>query len=188
MKKIVFTLIGAALIGLASCGNTPSGEKSVSIPCSGSKYRTDKKHFRAAGIGESLDQMTSVKKAESNAKARLAGYIESTMKVVGDNYVNSTEFNNKEEITETFQENARTVVDQVLAGVAVVCEEQTLTSGKKGAQSKYKTYMAIEVATDDIVGALNSKLSKDEKLKAMYNYESFKSTFDAEMEKMENNN
>ncbi len=78
-------------------------------------------------------------------------------------------------------------MNQVLAGVSVVCEEQTLTSGKKGAQAKYKTYTAIEVSTDDIVGALNSKLSKDEKLKAMYNYEKFKETFDDEMSKMENN-
>lgn len=184
MKKLVYSLVGAALITFASCGNKSTIGKSINVPCSGSKYSSDKKHFRAAGIGESMDLMTSVKKAESSAKARLAGYIQSTMKVVGDNYVNSTEFNNKEEITETFQENARTVVDQVLAGVKVICEEKTVVE-QKGQNNKYATYMAIEVASDDIVSALNSKLSKDEKLKAMYNYEKFQETFDKEMSKME---
>ena len=104
-----------------------------------------KKFFRANAIGESLDQMTAKKKAMSNARAQLATDMSSTMKVVGDNYVKSTEFNNKEEVTETFQENARTVVNQSLSGIRVICEKQTKTS-----EGKYKTYIAIELSADEI--------------------------------------
>ena len=45
------------------------------------------------------------KKALSNAKSRLAGDINTTMKVVSDQYVKSSEYNNKEEVLERFEEN-----------------------------------------------------------------------------------
>ena len=68
-------------------------------------------------IGESLDQMTAKKKARSNAQSELAKTISSTMKIVGDNYVNSTEFNNKEEVFRDVSMSlmARTVVNQALS-------------------------------------------------------------------------
>ena len=102
------------------------------------------------------------------------------MKIVGDNYVKSSEFNNKEEVTETFQEMARTVVDQTLQGLRVICEKQTKT-----VEGKYKTYIAIELSAEDLVSEYNERLTKDEQLKADYNYEKFKETFEAEMEKLE---
>ena len=79
--------------------------------------------------------MTAKKKARSNAQAELAKTISSTMKIVGDNYVNSTEFNNKEEVTETFNETSRTVVDETLNGVVTICEKMTKTS-----DGKFKCY------------------------------------------------
>ena len=170
--------------GVTSCKNKKdagpaSGEVFVDVPCSGPEYFTDKKFFRANAIGESLDQMTAKKKAMSNARAQLATDMSSTMKIVGDNYVKSSEFNNKEEVTETFQENARTVVNQALTGIRVICEKQSKT-----AEGKYKTYIAIELSADEILSKYNERLSKDEALKADYNYEKFKETFDKEMDKM----
>ena len=117
----------------------------------------------------------------SNAKAQLAGDIQSTMKVVGDNYVKSSEFNNQEEVLERFEENARTVVNQKLSGVKTICEKLMRTP-----EGKYKTYMAIELSGDDLVSAYNETLTKDQSLKIDYNYEKFKETFDKEMDKFEN--
>lgn len=191
MKKIkTLTLIafaGTLTFGTIGCGKkdktvakAPAGEVEIKVHCSGPEYFTDKKHFRANAIGESLDQMTAKKKAMSNARAQLATDLETTMKVVGDNYVKSSEFNNKEEITETFQENARTVTSQVIQGVRTICEKQMKT-----AEGKYKTYIAIELSADELVQKYNERLSKDESLKADYNYEKFKKTFNKEMEKLE---
>ena len=86
----------------------PTGEVLINEYCTGDNYRSTSEAFRATATGESTDRETAKKKARSNAQAELAKTINSTMKIVGDNYVNSTEFNNKEEITETFQEMART--------------------------------------------------------------------------------
>ncbi|NEQ55864.1 MAG: hypothetical protein F6K11_38170 [Leptolyngbya sp. SIO3F4] len=180
--------LGLLTLGMNACkskkkaeeAKKPEGEVLVNVYCSGPEYFTNKKNFRANAIGESLDQMTAKKKALSNARSQLAADIESTMKVVGDNYVKSSEFNNKEEITETFQENARTVVNQVLQGIRVICEKQTKT-----VEGKYKTYIAIELSADELVQKYNERLSSDERLRADYNYEKFKETFDAEMDKLE---
>lgn len=157
------------------------GEVLLEQYCSGEDYFSDKKTFRASAIGESLDQMTAKKKARSNAQSELAKTISTTMEVVGDNYVNSTEFNNKEEVTETFEELARTVVQEELRGAIKVCEKFTKTPA-----GKYKCYLAIELSAAKLVGKYHERLSKDERVRADYNYERFKETFEKEMEKRAN--
>ena len=157
------------------------GEVLLEQYCSGKDFFSDKKTFRASAIGESLDQMTSKKKARSNAQSELAKTINSTMQIVGDNYVSSTEFNNKEEVTESFNEMARTIVNEELRGAIKICEKFTKTS-----EGKYKCYMAIELSADKLVAKYHERLSKDEKVKAQYNYEQFKKTFEEAMEQIAN--
>ena len=159
----------------------PTGEVLINEYCTGEQYQSNKDAFRATATGESMDRETAKKKARSNAQSELAKTISSTMKIVGDNYVNSTEFNNKEEVTETFQEMARTVVDQELRGAIEICEK--LTQRENGT---FVSYVAIELSGSKIADAYNSGLSQNEKLKADYNYEKFKDTFEKEMEKMSN--
>jgi hypothetical protein len=159
----------------------PTGEVLINEYCSGDQYLSTKDAFRATATGESMDRESAKKKARSNAQSELAKTISSTMKIVGDNYVNSTEFNNKEEVTETFQEMARTVVDQELRGAIEICEK--LTQRENGT---FVSYVAIELSGSKIADAYNSGLSQNEKLKADYNYEKFKDTFEKEMEKMAN--
>jgi hypothetical protein len=159
----------------------PAGEVLINEYCTGEQYQSTKDAFRATATGESMDRETAKKKARSNAQSELAKTISSTMKIVGDNYVNSTEFNNKEEVTETFQEMARTVVDQELRGAVEICEK--LTQRENGT---FVSYVAIELSGSKIADAYNSGLSQNEKLKADYNYEKFKDTFEKEMEKMAN--
>ena len=107
--------------------------------------------------------------------------MKSTMQIVGDNYVSSTEFNNKEEVTESFNEMARTIVNEELRGAIKICEKFTQTS-----EGKYKCYMAIELSADKLVAKYHERLSKDEKVKAQYNYEQFKKTFEDAMEQIAN--
>lgn len=190
MKMIkTLSVIAVTAMVMVSCkskqevGATPKeqGEVLLEQYCSGDEFFSDKKTFRASAIGESLDQMTAKKKARSNAQSELAKTISSTMKIVGDNYVSSTEFNNKEEVTETFNEMARTVVNEEIRGAVKICEKFTKTP-----EGKYKCYMAIELSATKLVTKYHERLSKDEKVKADYNYEKFKQTFEEEMEKLSN--
>jgi predicted transcriptional regulator len=176
-----------ATIGLSSCGSSQKaistkaqGEELIEVFCTGPDYQSDKKHFRASAIGESLDQMVAKRKAGTNARAELATLIQSTVKGTIDNYVNSTELNNVEQVEERFEGLTREVINQQLNNIKVICEKQTRT-----AQNKYKTYIALEMSAEDLAKAIQDKLSKDEKLKVDYDYEKFKKTFDAEMQKLQ---
>jgi hypothetical protein len=183
--KVSFPFAIVLAFALISCNSNKGlsvedqGEVLIEQYCSGDKYFSDKNTFRGNAVGESLDQMTAKKKARSNTQAEIAKTISSTMKIVGDNYVSSSEFNNKEEVTETFNEMSRTIVDEQLKGVVTICEKMTKT-----AQGKYKCYMAMEIAAEKLASKYHERLSKDEKLRADYNYEKFKETFEKEMERM----
>jgi hypothetical protein len=187
MKKFnyfsLILLVAAALVvGCKGKQKIPAGEKEVSVPCSGPDYFTTNKYFRANSIGESQDQVTSKKKALTNARNELAQAINTTVKTVTDNYVNSREMNNREEVEERFESLNREVVNQTLSGVRTICEKLVKTG-----QNTYKTYVAIELSADELVSKYNERLSTDDRLKIDYDYEKFKKTFEAEMEKMGNN-
>jgi len=155
------------------------GETLIEVYCSGPEFQSNNEYFRANQVGESVDQATAKKKAMSNARADLASAIQTTVKGVIDNYVNSRELNNVEEAEERFESLTREVIDQKLTGVKTICEKTTKTS-----TGNYKTYIALELAGDELMNAMNARLSQDDKLKIDYDYEQFKKTFDAEMEKL----
>ena len=155
----------------------PDEEVLIQTYCSGPEYFTDKDYFRANSIGESTDQVMSKKKALSNAKAELAGSVGTMVKTVSDNYLMSHEANNVEDIRERFEELTRQVVKQELSGIKTICEKQTKTK-----QGTYKTYIAIELAGDEITNAMKDRLSGDTKLQIDFQYEKFKDEMEKEME------
>ena len=189
-KIASFAFMGLMLVGgLSACKNKkkaaeaakpPMGETEVKVLCSGPEYFTDEKNFRANNLGESMDQATAKKKALSNARAEMASAINTQVKSVIDNYVNSREMNNKEEVAERFEGLTREVVDQKLTGTRTICEKMMKVEGT----GNYKCYVAIELSAQDLLAAYNERLSKDDKLKIDYDYEKFKETFDKEMENM----
>jgi hypothetical protein len=158
----------------------PAGETEVIVACSGPEFFTNDKVFRANNLGESMDQATSKKKALANARADMASAINTQLKGVIDNYVNSREMNNKEEVGERFEGLTREVLDQRLSGTKTICEKQF----KDNKTGNYKTYVAIELSAQDLLSAYNQRLSNDDRLKIDYDYEKFKETFDKEMEKL----
>jgi len=190
MKKSLFTnllalgVVGAFVIGCKGSKDiaAPKGEVEIVVPCSGPDFFTTSKAFRSNSIGESSDQVTSKKKALTNARNELAASIQTTVKTVTDSYVNSREFNNKEELEERFESLNREVVNQKLSGITTICEKLVRTG-----EGRYKTYIAIELSAEDLVSEYNERMSKDDRLKIDYDYEKFKETFNAEMDKMSNN-
>jgi hypothetical protein len=195
MKRI--TLLKSSLVLLAltltlagtSCKSkkkaeviTPSseGEIEVKLYCSGDEYFSTAEVFRANAVGESMDQNTAKRKALNEARTQLASSIQTTIKATTDNYVNSREFNNKEEVLERFESLSREVVNQQLNGTRTICERLTKTP-----QGTFKSYVARELGGEEFLKSMNDRLSKDERLRIDYDYEKFKETFDKEMEKFE---
>ena len=174
--------IAASAMMLVGCKGskqlTPAeqGEVEIIEYCTGPEYNTDKDYFRATATGTSLSRETAKKMSRSNAEDKLARSVEATIEIVTDNYVNSTKFNNKEEVTETFNNLARTIVDQELRGAIIKCEK--LTQKPDGS---FVSYIAIELSGDQIAQAYNERLSQDERIMAEFNYENFKQTFEEAM-------
>jgi len=164
----------------AAAAQPPSGETEVKVMCSGPEFFTDDKVFRANNLGESMDQATAKKKAMANARADLASAISTQIKGVVDNYVNSRELNNKEEVAERFEGLTREVLNQKLSGTKTICEKLMMVNSS----GNYKCYVAIELSAQDLLAAYNERLSQDERLRIDYDYEKFKETFDKEMEKL----
>lgn len=129
-----------------------------------------------------MDQATAKKKAMSNARAELASAINTKVKAVVDNYVNSREMQNREEVGERYEALAREVVDQQLTGTKIICEKMM----KVNSTGNYKCYVAIELSAQELLAAYNERLSSDERLRIDYDYEKFKETFEQEMNKLEN--
>ncbi len=156
----------------------PTNEEEVIVPCSGSEYFSNNRSFRSSGFGESQDQAVAKKKALSNSRAYLASSIDVTVKSVIDNYVNSREFGNKEEVSERFESLVREVVEQKLKGSKIICEKMSRSD-----TGTYKYYVSIEMESDVILDSYTDRVSKDDRLRIDYDYEKFKSIFDSEMSK-----
>lgn len=114
----------------------------------------------------------------TNARTQLAASIQTTVKTVTDNYVNSTESNNKEQVEERFESLNREVVNQELRGIRKICERYYHTP-----EGKYKTYVAIELSAQELVSAYHQRLQNIQGLTVDYDYEQFKKTFEAAMQK-----
>lgn len=190
-KTLMMVLVAGTMLIGTGCGKKkklaekkepPVGETAIKEYCSGDEYFSDKKHFRANALGESTDQATAKKKAMANARADLASALQTTIEGVVDNYVNSREYNNREEVEERFEGLTREIIKQRLVGVKTICSQPVMVN----ATGKYKYYIALELSGDDIVADYNESLSEDEMLRIDYDYERFREIFDEEMENMSN--
>jgi hypothetical protein len=157
-------------------GTEIKGESQIEVPCSGPEYRSDKTHLRAGSIGESMDQTVSKDKAMSEARAQLAASVNTLVKGVTDNYVKQSEVNNRELLYERYEKLNREVVSQEITGTRIICEKVTKTTS-----GNYKTYVAVELGTDELLSALGKRIGGDDQLKNDYSYEKFKKTFEEEM-------
>lgn len=189
MKKPVFSYIYVimliAFVSMIQCkskkdiARTVPGETRVEVLCSGPEFFSDDEYFRANSVAESQNQANSKRMALSNARAELAAQLEVTVKSVIDNYVQDVAVGNRSEFTQRYEGLSREVINQRLSGTRVICEELTRTT-----EGMYKTYIAIELSGEEIMNAMNQRISNDERLRVDYNYEKFKDTFNQEMEQM----
>ncbi|MDY0253027.1 MAG: hypothetical protein RBR30_01320 [Tenuifilaceae bacterium] len=188
MKKLQLTkalfaiVVIAGAFTLASCGKKTSDGlgKKIEIPCSGSNYAADRSHFRGTGVGESTNLSTAKRKASVDARAALATGINSTIKAVTDRYTQDITVGDANEFAEKFEDMTRSVVNQELNNMSVICEETRQLEGK------YVVYMAVEIAKDELLNNVNNSISKDDRLRLDYDKMKFENIFNQEMENLAN--
>ena len=99
---------------------------------------------------------------------------------MADNYAKNYVKGEEAESTQRYEDLGRTVVNQRLTGSHTICEKY-----RKNANGTYTCYVCVELASEDVLAALNSSISDDSKLRIDYDYEKFKKVFEEEMAKMQ---
>ena len=187
MKTTKLLLIPvAAAVMLAGCKSKKStpvqketGAVEISVPFSSKEFRSDENNFRSKQVGKSPDIATAKKIAFQNAKAEMAGNINSTVKRVTDQYTNQRTVGNTQEFENKFEELAREVVNMEMSNVKEIGEKIF-----KEPDGGYSYWIAIEANKKDVFDKLDAKISGDAKLKLDYDKQKFQQIFDAEMKKM----
>lgn len=191
MKKLIRISLAAvvvSLIALTGCKSKKDiskeeGFKEIDIPCSGSKYRTDKKYFRADNSATSSDMSLAREKALTLTKQRLASLIQTQIKSTTDRYVNERELTNGSEFEQKFENLTREVINLKMNDIRIICEK---TGSLK--DGNYQTFMAVELDKDELLNGFSNSLSKDKKLQMDYDKMKYEQIFNEEMEKLSNGN
>jgi len=183
MSVIVVSAAMFAGAGCKSKKSLPSAQADsveVEIPLSGPAYRSNADYFRASQSGRSPDLATARRIADMNARTALATLIESTMKVVTENYTNQATVGDRQEFMGKFEEQARSVVNQTLNDVTVIGERTF-----REPNGSFTHYVALQMSKDALLQNLNNSISRDELLRLEFNQHRFREVFDAEMKKFE---
>lgn len=139
MKTKLFSFTVMILL-LASCSSGPLGKK-VKEPFRGNAYESNNRFFRATGKGESSQDNIARGKADIEAKAQLAGQVNTTMKQVADQYLGQTENERAADVADKFQSLVRQTMNTDIADLRKIGEQKYFN--KK--ENKYTVFMAYEI-------------------------------------------
>lgn len=181
MKKLVSVLVMvSAVLVLASCGasrkatSITEGEKEVNLVFNGPDYKTDKKYFRDNAIGISKDIANAKKIAVQNARQSIASMVQSSVKVLIDNYA-STLNAEASQVSDgnDLQELGRTVVETQLSGLEIV-EEKAF----KLPDGTYRYHVCMQLSKDNLSKAMSGAIDRDAKTRLRSDKEAFRKYFD----------
>lgn len=128
------------LMVLSACSSSPFGQK-VKEPFRGNAYESNNRFFRSTGKGESSQDNIARGKADIDAKAQLAGQVNTTMKQVADQYLGQTENANAADVADKFQSLVRQTMNTEIADLRKIGEQKYFN--KK--ENKYTVFMAYEI-------------------------------------------
>lgn len=137
MKPQLFLAI---LVILSACSNSPMGKK-VKEPFQGNAYESNNRFFRGTGKGESSQDNIARGKADIEAKAVLAGQVNTTMKQVADQYLGQTENADAADVADKFQSLSRQVMNTDIADLRKIGEQKYLNQK----ENKYTVFVAYEI-------------------------------------------
>ena len=173
---ILFILAALAITG---CKTVPYGEK-LNDPFSGNKYESNARFFRAVGKAQSRDENIAVKRARSEAKGELASQMNTTIKTLSDDYLSSTDFNDKSEITGKFQSLTRLIVNNNIADLRVIGEEKYFNG------DQYTAFVAYEIKKAAMFRFLKKQARTDAKI-SKRELEAFEDMIDIQLKALEAN-
>lgn len=156
MKSISIILF-TALVAVG-CGSIFG--KKVREPFTGSAYESNNRFWRASGKGQSSQDNIARGKADIDAKAQLAGQVNTTMKQVADQYLGQTENENAADVADKFQSLVRQVMNTDIADLRKMDEKKYYDKKK----NEYTVFIAYEIKKNAMLRFMKKQAKVDQKI------------------------
>lgn len=149
------------LIGLAAAACSPSHlGKKVYEPFQGSAFESNNRFFRSTGKGESSQDNIARGKADIEAKAQLAGQVNTTLKEVSDQYLGQTENAEAADVADKFQSLVRETMNTNLADLRKIGEKKYFDDK----DNKYTVFIAYEIKKNAMFRYMKKQAKVDQKV------------------------
>lgn len=177
MKLLNLSLTAVILTLLASCASSPYGTK-VKEPFQGNAYESNNRFWRASGKGTSSQDNIARGKADIEAKAQLAGQVNTTMKQVADQYLGQTENENAADVADKFQSLVRQIMNTNLADLRKMDEKKFYNEKA----NEYTVFMAYEIKKNAMLRFMKKQAKVDKTIDERQR-ETIEKIVDQELEK-----
>lgn len=140
MKPLKSLFLFSLVVALGACSSGILGKK-VKEPFQGNAYESNNRFFRGTGKGASSQDNIARGKADIEAKAQLAGQVNTTMKQVADQYLGQRENENAAEVADKFQSLVRQVMNTNISDLRKMGEKKYYNEKSK----EYAVFIAYEI-------------------------------------------
>lgn len=178
MRLSSLALLSFAVITF-SCSQKPFGTK-VKEPFTGNAYESNARFWRASGKGVSSQDNIARGKADIDAKAQLAGQVNTTMKQVADQYLGQTENERAADVADKFQSLVRQIMNTEIADLRKVGEQKYYNEKNK----EYTVFIAYEIKKNAMLRFMKKQAKVDKTIDERQR-EVIEKIIDEEIEKAE---
>ena len=144
---------------VSGCASSQYGDK-VKEPFQGSAYESNNRFFRGTGKGVSSMDKIARGKADIDAKAQLAGQVNTTMKQVADQYIGQRENAQAADAADKFQSLIREVMNADIADLRKIGEQKYFNDKTK----EYTVFIAYEIKKNAMFRFMKKQAKTDEKI------------------------
>ncbi|HEU5291153.1 MAG TPA: hypothetical protein VFU05_10950 [Cyclobacteriaceae bacterium] len=159
MKTLLKSAGVLVLFFAAACTSGALGKK-VREPFQGNAYESNNRFWRGTGKGASSQDNIARSKADVEAKAQLAGQVNTTMKQVADQYLGQTENAEAADVADKFQSLVRATMNTNIADLRKMGEEKFYNEEKK----EYTVFIAYEIKKNAMLRFMKKQAKVEEKV------------------------
>lgn len=159
MKTLLKSAAVLVLFFATACTSGALGKK-VREPFQGNAYESNNRFWRGTGKGASSQDNIARSKADIEAKAQLAGQVNTTMKQVADQYLGQTENAEAADVADKFQSLVRATMNTNIADLRKMGEEKFYNEEKK----EYTVFIAYEIKKNAMLRFMKKQAKVEEKV------------------------
>ena len=157
MKSLISVSVVLAAFFAIGCSSGGLGKR-VKEPFQGNAYESNNRWWRGTGKGSSSQDNIARSKADIDAKAQLAGQVNTTMKQVADQYLGQTENQNAADVADKFQSLVRATMNTSISDLRKMAVEKFYNEEKK----EYTVFIAYEIKKNAMLRFMKKQAKVDQ--------------------------